>query len=90
MSKRKTTLSDKMRRAILESGLSRYRIAKESGVDHAALSRFMAGKVGLSLASLDRMADVLGLDLVARGPSREYPPAKRGRPPKRKQRGKPA
>ena len=82
MSKPKTTLSDKVRRAILDSGLSRYRIAHVAGVEQAALSRFMAGKTNLTLTTVDRMADVLGLDLVARGPSREYPTAKIGRPPK--------
>jgi len=83
MSKRRTSLTDQVRRAILTSGLTRYRISQETGVDHAALSRFMAGKTSLTLTSLDRMADVLGLDVVARGPARAYPSAKRGPKPKK-------
>lgn len=83
MSTRKT-LGDKVRAAIRASGLSLNRIAKETGVDVAGLSRFMAGKTNLTLTTLDRLADTFGFDVVARGPSREYPPAKRGRKPKRK------
>jgi len=56
-------LSDEIRRAIQSSGLSRYEIAKRSGVQQSALSRFVRGE-GLSTASLDRLAPVLGLHLV--------------------------
>jgi len=38
----------------------------------------MAGKVGMTLASLDRLANMLGLDVVARGPLRVLPRAKPG------------
>lgn len=68
MSKRQTSLTNQVRRAILASGLSRYRISQETDVDQAALSRFMAGKTGLTLASLDALADVLGLRIVADRP----------------------
>jgi transcriptional regulator with XRE-family HTH domain len=83
MSKRRQTVSDAVRRAILASGLSRYRISQETGLDQAALSRFMAGKTSLTLTSLDALADMLGLDMVARGPVRVSPPAKPGRKPKK-------
>ena len=53
-------LSDEVRRAISKSELSRYQIAKESGVQQSGLSRFMAGSA-LSTDSLDRIAAVLGL-----------------------------
>ena len=80
MSKRRTSLSDQVHRAILTSGLTRYRISQESGVEQAALSRFMAGKTSLTLTTLDRMADVLGLDLVVRKPKRKRgPKSKKGR-----------
>lgn len=83
MSTRQTRLTDQVRRAILTSGLTRYRISKVCGVEEAALSRFMAGKTSLTLTSLDRMADMLGLNVVARGPRRAYPPAKPGPKPKK-------
>jgi transcriptional regulator with XRE-family HTH domain len=55
-----------LRRAILESGLSRYAISVRSGVDQATLSRFMAGKSGLNLESVDKLVDVLGLEVRPR------------------------
>jgi transcriptional regulator with XRE-family HTH domain len=59
----KEAFSSKLRRAILESGLSRYAISVKSGVDQAALSRFLAGKRSLSLDSVDKLVDVLGLEV---------------------------
>ena len=66
MGKKRNTITEGIRRAIEESGLSRYAIAKASGVSEAALSRFMSGKRGLTTATLDRLADVLELEVVAR------------------------
>jgi hypothetical protein len=40
------------------------------GIDQAAMSRFMAGKAGLTTASVDALADVLGLDVVVAGKPR--------------------
>ena len=80
----KTPLTNAVRAAIEGCGVSRYRLAKASGVSQALLSRFIHGQVSLSLRSLDRLAPVLGLKIVARGPVRVPPPAKRGRKPKRK------
>jgi transcriptional regulator with XRE-family HTH domain len=65
MVRRRVKLSDQIRLAVDASGLSRYRIAKELGVAESTMSRFMAGKGGLSLANLDLLADLLGLDITA-------------------------
>jgi transcriptional regulator with XRE-family HTH domain len=54
------SFSDRIRKLIDSSGVSRYRIAIETGIDHAVLSRFMNGKGGLSISSLDALADYLG------------------------------
>jgi transcriptional regulator with XRE-family HTH domain len=70
MSKQRSLLTAAVRRAIADSGLSRYAISKASGIDQAALSRFMARKVGLTLASLDALADVLHLRLVVGKPKK--------------------
>lgn len=59
-------LSDQIRAAVDASGMSRYRICQEIGLSQAAMSRFMAGKSGLSMDSLDRLADLLGLAVVSK------------------------
>ena len=70
--KKPPTFSDQLRRIIAECGLSRYEIARRSGVDKAALSRFAHGERGLTTETLDRLAEALGLELVAkRRPTRK-------------------
>jgi len=64
--KRTNKLSDQMRAAINASELTRYRIAVDAELDHGTLSRFMSCKGGLSIDVLDRLGDVLGLELVKR------------------------
>ena len=49
--------------AITTSKLSRYQIAKQSGISESVLSRFVSGQTSLSLENLDRIATVLGLRL---------------------------
>ena len=78
MSKRRVKLSDQIRRAIDAAGVSRYSICRTTGIGPAAMSRFMQGRQGMTLANLDRLADVLGLAVVARGPVRVLPRAKPG------------
>jgi len=51
---------DQLRRLIDECGLTRYAIAKETGIDQGALSRFMTGKAGLSMPNLNTLAELLG------------------------------
>ena len=64
MRTRKLTFADEIRTAITESGLSHYRICKETGIDKGAMSRFMSGKVGVTLDALNRIATVLDLHVV--------------------------
>ncbi|MCK6498497.1 MAG: hypothetical protein L6Q38_03350 [Nitrospira sp.] len=63
---KKLALSDQIRRAVDASGRSRYSICKEAGIDQAAMSRFMAGDAGLLLEALDRLGQVLDLQVKAR------------------------
>jgi transcriptional regulator with XRE-family HTH domain len=63
---RSRTFSDQIRGAVEASGLSRYRICKEIGITESTMSRFMNAKGGLSMASLDRLADLLALAVVSR------------------------
>ena len=68
--KKPTKLSDQLRQILLDSGLTRYAIAKQSGVTQASLSRFASGERGLTTDSLDALADTLGLELVAKRPAK--------------------
>lgn len=60
----KSTISEQLRQAIEASEVSRYRIAQETGIDQSALSKFMAGKRGMNLETLDILGEYLGLELV--------------------------
>ena len=66
MTKERPKLSDQVRQAIADAEVSRYWIWKETGVAQETLSRFMNRKGGLSLDGLDKIAEVLKLDLVRR------------------------
>ena len=64
MAQRRKLLSNQLRQAVRDSGLSSYAICKATGIDQSTMSKFLAGRVGLGLASIDRLADFLGLKLV--------------------------
>ena len=66
MTQRRTkpkTLSDQLREIIETGPLSRYRIAKDSGVDASQLLRFVRGDGRLTNDSLDKIGEVLKLRL---------------------------
>ena len=64
---------NEIRKAIKTAPMSRYAISKATGIDQAQLARLMAGQEGLSIASLERLVDCLGLEIVIR------PKGKKGR-----------
>jgi transcriptional regulator with XRE-family HTH domain len=64
-------LSDEIRAAIDRCGMSRYAICKQTGIAEGNMSRFMAGKAGLELSTLDALADLLDLHIAeGRGKAR--------------------
>lgn len=63
--------SDQIRVAVDASEQSRYAICKAIGLNQGAMSRFMAGKGGLSMEVVDRLAEFLGLRVVVRKPGRQ-------------------
>ncbi|MGE5612037.1 MAG: helix-turn-helix domain-containing protein [Bacillota bacterium] len=64
MKMERTKLSEQIRKAIEKSGLSGYRIAKETGISQSMISVFMSGKGMLSMKFLDRVADLIGLNIT--------------------------
>lgn len=60
------TISDQLRRAIDDSGMSLYALSQQCGVSRSALGRFMAGG-SAHLTTVDAIAGVLGLRIVADG-----------------------
>jgi transcriptional regulator with XRE-family HTH domain len=70
--KRSNLLTDQLRRALDESGLTRYRIAQETGVSESALSQFYNGHRGLSIKALNAIGECLKLTIVlGRKPSKK-------------------
>jgi predicted XRE-type DNA-binding protein len=67
-------LSDQVRRIVEQSDLSQYRIAQTTGIDESNLSRFVRGKHGISMDSLDILAGVVGF-MVVKTPTPEPAPA---------------
>jgi transcriptional regulator with XRE-family HTH domain len=63
---KKKSFSNQIREVVDRAGMSRYAICNAIGLNQSAMSRFMNGKAGLSLAVLDKLADVIGLDIVPR------------------------
>jgi transcriptional regulator with XRE-family HTH domain len=55
---------DQIRDAIRNCGTTKYSLSQQVGVSESALSRFMAGKSGLNLSTLDKLAEVLGLEVT--------------------------
>jgi predicted transcriptional regulator len=65
----KTLFSQQLRKAVDQSGMSRYRIAKLIGTSEATMSRFMSGQRGLSMEVTDRLFALLELT-ITRKPKR--------------------
>lgn len=65
MAKRRTNLlTDQLRQAIDDSGITRYRIAKETGISESALAQFYNGHRGLSMEALNALGEYLQLKIT--------------------------
>ena len=58
------SFSDVIRDAVVESGISGYRLSKVADVTPAVIQRFLAGERGINLSTLEKIARVLQLRLV--------------------------
>jgi plasmid maintenance system antidote protein VapI len=61
-------VSEALREAISERGLTAYAAAKQSGVSVDAVQRFLNAQRGLTLSTVDKLADSLGLTLCPSDP----------------------
>ncbi len=66
MAKKTRALVDQIRQAVVDADLTRYRISQITGIDNAALSRFVHGERGLSEESLNSLGELLGLEIRIR------------------------
>jgi len=57
-------LIDALRREVKRAGVSRYRIAKDTGITQDILSRFVNGERGLSMENIDILCRYLELELT--------------------------
>jgi hypothetical protein len=55
------SFSDQLRQAVSDSELTRYAISTRTGIDQGTLCRFVRGERGMSLDSVDRLMECLGL-----------------------------
>ena len=62
--KRTALLTDQLRQAIDDSGLTRYQIAKATGIDESALAKFYNGHRGLSMEALNSLGEFLQLKIT--------------------------
>lgn len=65
------TMTQTLRKAVRDSGLSLYAIAAGSGLTRPSLSRFMAGTQSLRLDMADKLAEYFGLELKPAGRRRK-------------------
>ena len=56
-----------IQKAVRASGLSQAELCRRLGLAESGMSRFMNDRGGLQQETLDALADLLGLDVVARG-----------------------
>jgi len=75
------SFSDQLRQAVRDCGTSRYALAKQLDIAESTLSRFLSGERGMTLDVLNRMADVLGLQIVVTV-QKAHRPSKPGPKPK--------
>lgn len=57
------SISEQLRKALLNRKESNYRIAVDSGVHHSVLSRFLNAKAGINMETVDSLATYLGVSL---------------------------
>ena len=73
-------MQNDLRAAIKESGSTHYRLATSAGITADSLDRFVRGERDLRLGTVAKLAEVLGLKLVAAGPKAKAKPKPKRKP----------
>ena len=63
MAKKPKDIEEQLRQAIINSGMTRYRLSKLTGVDDAVLCNFVNYKRSLTMTTAAKLAKALGLEL---------------------------
>ena len=71
MKRKPATFTDQLRQIVESCGMTRYQLAKESGIDETTLCRFVHGERCLSERNLDKLGEYLGLRIVADKPGKK-------------------
>jgi transcriptional regulator with XRE-family HTH domain len=66
MAKRASPMTDPLRKALTESGMTFLELERATGVERASIMRFVTGKQSLRLDKADQLAAFLGLELRAK------------------------
>ena len=61
----RANIIDELLKAIANSGVTEYRVAKDSGVPQPVLNRFLRGERGISLQTAAKLCKYLNLHLAA-------------------------
>lgn len=78
-------VSEQLRRTIIESGQTHYRIWKESGVSSRIIDRFVGGTADVRASTIDRLCSYFGLELCPKKPESTVKQAPKKAAAKRKQ-----
>ncbi len=60
------SMTDVLKQTLRASGLTVYRVSKDTGIESATIYRFLAGRTSLRLDCADKIAAYLNLELVER------------------------
>ena len=67
MATKPKTITDQLKAAIKDSGLTHYRIAKDADINPESIDRFMSGGRDLRLETAAKICAVLNLELKTKG-----------------------
>ena len=67
MARKRLTMTEALKKAITDSGMSHLDISRESGVQRASIIRFMRGTQSLRLDKADQLAEYLCIEIKRKG-----------------------